>query len=255
MNISVSYVIPVLNSHEVVRRQILFWERMELPDDVEIIIMDDGSDPPLQFDTNVVKIHQTGETMAWTSSIARNRGAEIAKGRNLIMADVDYIIPKEVIMRVREFSGMRMPFRRAFGVLDENGQLTLEPKILFEYGLSPAYYRRRNGYIPPHPNVYAMRRDVFFAIGGYDEARVRSRPYPQGEDNNFKVKTRRWFDAHPCKLGDVVEAGERSTVYMFPNGQFCGDVDYNPFGLFHNLTRKTSSNVFYKRQTDGRGPL
>jgi hypothetical protein len=34
-------------------------------------------------------------------------------------------------------------------------------------------------------------------------------------------------------------------LYMFPNGQFCGDVDYNPFSLFHELTRKTKENPLY----------
>jgi len=37
-------------------------------------------------------------------------------------------------------------------------------------------------------------------------------------------------------------------LLMFPNGQYCGDVDYNPFGLFHTLTRKTDKNHWYKKQ-------
>jgi hypothetical protein len=33
---------------------------------------------------------------------------------------------------------------------------------------------------------------------------------------------------------------------MIPNGKFCGDVDYNPFGLFDGtLTRKTRRNPYY----------
>ncbi len=37
-----SIIIPVLNSHEIVRRQALHWEKLNLPDNIEIIIVDDG---------------------------------------------------------------------------------------------------------------------------------------------------------------------------------------------------------------------
>ena len=45
--------------------------------------------------------------------------------------------------------------------------------------------------------------------------------------------------------GTVTMNPDRTTLWMFPNGQFCGDVDYNPFGLFHGLTRKTEQNHWY----------
>ena len=48
-NIRLSIIIPVLNSHEIVRRQIEHFKKMDLPDDVELIIVDDGSDPPLEI--------------------------------------------------------------------------------------------------------------------------------------------------------------------------------------------------------------
>ncbi len=36
---------------------------------------------------------------------------------------------------------------------------------------------------------------------------------------------------------------------MFPNGKYCegGDVDTNPFGLFHTLSRKTPVNRYHTR--------
>jgi len=240
---TVSIIVPVLNSNEVVRRHILYWSRMNLPADVEIIIMDDGSDPPLECDTDVATIYRTKETRPWTSSIARNRGAQIAAGRNLIMADVGYIIPKKLIMEVREFRGQKMQFQREFGVLDKDGQFTQDREVLLDYGLLPGRYEERGAKIPPHPNVYAMRRDVFWELGGYDEGLVLRRQYPQGEDNLFK---RRWWQWVQVGKGQTDEY--RPKIYMFPRGQFCGDVDYNPHNLFHNLTRKTRTNVFWKRQ-------
>lgn len=239
----VSYIIPVLNSHEIVRRQILWWERMDLPDDVEIIIMDDGSDPPLEFDTDVVTIHPTNETRPWTWAIARNMGARIAKGRNLIMADVDYIIPKDVIMRVRDFTGQKIQFSRQFGVLDEDGEFTQDKDVLLHYGLPESRYKNRGTKITFHPNHYAMNRDVFWEIGGYNERLTFRRPYPQGEDNQFWKRWQRWVKAEKGQA-----TNPQSMVYMFPCGQFCGDVDYNPFGLFHDLTRKTDRNICWHRQ-------
>jgi len=47
--VRLSIIIPVLNSHEIVRRQIEHFKKMDLPDDVELIIVDDGSDPPLEL--------------------------------------------------------------------------------------------------------------------------------------------------------------------------------------------------------------
>lgn len=247
---NMSMIVPVLNSHEVVRRHLLHWGKMDLPDDVEILIMDDGSDPPLEFDKaivpDVVTIHKTGETRPWTSSIARNKAARIAKGQNLLMVDVGYIIPKSAIMEVREFTGQKMQFSREFGVLDENGSFTQDRDVLLAYGLLPDRYKRRGVKLPFHPNTYAMNREVFFELGGYDEGLVLRRQYPQGEDNLFK---RRWWQWEHAGKGRTHK--HQPLIYMFPRGQFCGDVDYNPFGLFHDLTRKTRTNVFWHRQQRG----
>ena len=246
----VSMIIPVLNSHEVVRRQILYWEAMNLPDDVEILIMDDGSDPPLEFDTDVATIYQTNETRPWTSSVARNTGAKIAKGRNLIMVDVDYIVPKDVIMEVRDYTGQKMHFKREFGILDEEGRFSQDKDALLRYGLLPKRYKERGPKVSPHPNVYAMNKDVFWEIGGYDEGLVFRRHYPQGEDNLFKRRWWQWVQA-----GKGVACTHSPTIYMFPNGQWCGDVDFNPYNLFHDLTRKNRKNVFYQRQLRREGKL
>jgi hypothetical protein len=216
---------------------------MDLPDDVEILIMDDGSDPPLEFDTEVCRIYPTNETRPWTSSVARNKGAKISTGRNLLMVDVDYIIPRTVIDEVREFTGQKMQFSREFGVLNENGEFTQDKEVLLAYGLLPDRYAKRGAKLPFHPNTFAMNRDVFFEIGGYDEGLVFRRQYPQGEDNLFK---RRWWQWEQAGKGLVHQ--HQPKIYMFPSGQFCGDVDYNPRGLFHDLSRKTKNNVFWHRQ-------
>ena len=86
-----------------------------------------------------------------------------------------------------------------------------------------------------------MRKDIFWEIGGYREDLV-DKPYPQGEDRLFKKKWYEWQRA-----GNGMVHTERPTIYMFPNGYLCnGDVDYNPFGLFHNLSRANKHNYRHK---------
>ena len=46
-----SIVIPCLDSHEVLRRQLIHFERMALPEDTELILVDDGSNPPIEKPT------------------------------------------------------------------------------------------------------------------------------------------------------------------------------------------------------------
>ena len=77
-------------------------------------------------------------------------------------------------------------------------------------------------------------------MGGYRTDLI-GKEYPQGEDNAWKQKRKQWEKENKLKMSDY-----GPYIYMFPNGQWCGDVDYNPFGLFHNLSRKTRRNPFYR---------
>jgi glycosyltransferase involved in cell wall biosynthesis len=236
----VSIVIPVLNSHEILRRQFLHFENIGIPDDVEIIIVDDGSEPPLQYAGNLpVRIIATNDKRPWTWALARNRGAKEARGEYLMMFDLDHIISKECLDMARKLTHKKMCFKREFGVLLDDGTFSQDLETLVLYGFPRDRYPSRGLALTALPNNFVMKKDVFMEIGGYRED-LFTRPYPQGEDRLFK---KRWLEREratgefPCL--------ERPTIYMFPNGYLCGDVDYNPFGLLHNLTRKTSRNPKY----------
>jgi hypothetical protein len=212
---------------------------------VEVLFMDDGSDPPLQMPDNPPRnfmIHATNDFRPWTSSLARNRGAKLATGEYLLMTDGDYILTRAAVMRCLEYGGDRLGFRRQFAVLDENGNFTQDKSVLLAWGLPESRFHSRKGLtFSPHPNNYLMRRQLFLDMGGYDEKLITTRGYPQREDTHFKGLYRKWVN-----LGKIREdTFERPTIYMFPNGQFCGDVDHNPFNLFHTLTRKTPDNHWY----------
>ena len=235
-----SIVIPVLNSHEIVKRQNLHFGRMNV--DVEILFIDDGSEPPI--DSPYVA-HRTNDYRPWTWALARNKGAKIAKGQYLLMFDLDYIITEDVIRDCLEFNKDYRGFKRQFGCLDENGNLVQTVDELVKWGWPKERYAERGFDLPPHPNNFLIRKEKFFEMGMFREDLVE-RPYPQGEDRHFKKTRMRWEKEGRLEC----DWESRPTLYMFPNGQFCGDVDYNPFGMFHDLSRKTDNNYWFKKQNE-----
>lgn len=217
---------------------------MGIPDDVEIILVDDGSVPPIEAKTTLpLTILHTNDFREWTWALARNAGARKAKGEYFIMVDLDHIISKEIIEAVRAFKGDFMRFHREFAVLDEQGNLTQDRAVLSAYGLP----ENRDVKFTPHRNQFAIHKDLYWKMGGFREDRI-GKPYPQREDGDFAKQWRLLHEAGRIKdFDDLVGHDKRPTLYMFPNGKYCGDVDHNPFNLFHTLSRKTDKNYFYKK--------
>ncbi len=243
-----SIITPVLNSHEILRRQLLHLEKIGISEDTEIIIVDDGSEPALSYTGKLlVRIHATNDKRPWTWALARNAGARIAQGEYILFFDIDHIITKDCIDTARTFNGDKLCFTREFGVLLADGTLTQDIDILVKYGFDKGRLSSRGLTISPLPNNFAMRKSLFVDMGMYREDIVE-RSYPQGEDRLFKKQWCIWM-----REKGVVAHPYRPMMYMFPNGYKCvgGDVDFNPFGLFHNLSRKTKRNTRYKGEANG----
>lgn len=241
-----SVIIPVLNSHEIVRRQLLHFDKIGIPDDTEVILVDDGSDPAIEAAPRPwLFIHPTHDTRPWTWPVARNSGAKMARGEWLLMADLDHIITREFIDAARTFDGDHIRINREFAVLDADGNLTQDRKVLTSYGLPERYDVK----FTPHRNQFAIHRDLYAKIGGYREDRI-GKPYPQREDGDFAKAWRKLYEAGEIRdFDDLVGYEHRPILYMFPNGKYCegGDVDTNPFNLFHTLSRKTDKNRYHTR--------
>ena len=232
-----SLVIPILNSHEALRRQLLHMERIGLPPDTELILVDDGSDPPIENTSRLpATIHRTNDTREWTWALARNAGARLAQGETLLMFDLDHIPTRKLLYFVAASGAPRVHFKRRFGVLDEKGALLTDPEVLASYGLLGDKKR-----IESHQNSFAMRKDLFWELGGYREDLI-GRPYPQGEDSGFYEK----WKAYSQEAG--IASVEGPTLYVFPTGRFCGDVDHDEHGLFHDLSRKSPKNYHWNQQ-------
>ena len=223
-----SIVIAVLNSHEIVRRQLLHFASMVLPDDVELILVDDGSNPPLPYPNNYMKnlrFLRTYDTRPWTQPTARNMGVEVAHGDYVLCTDIDHIVPSETIDAVLETPYDVVRFRRYVATLDESGRIADDAGTLAQYGYHHA--KRR---ISAHGNSYAIRRDLFLKLGGSQQ----KASYP----NRDEVPLKRTLKTMAAR-GEVsiIPADERPPIYLIPNGRHAGDRNADPLGLFHGLQR------------------
>ena len=225
----VSIVTAVLNSPEIVRRQLFHYSKLDMTR-VEVILVDDGSEPELavaSYNFSLRLLH-TYDKRPWTQPAARNLGAKYASGDYLICADVDHIISQDVIDIAKNATADVIRFKRELGVLNGEGDFTQSWDILKAWGCT----RGKLG-IAPHGNSYIFKRSLYIALDGVDERFVGTGKYPNREEVPLKRKLK--------ALGDnitIIDDSSKPTIYMFPNGKYCGDKDANPFGFFHSLSRE-----------------
>lgn len=237
MSVRVSIIIAVYNSHQVVIRQLRHFKGMPLPSDVELILVDDGSDPPLNYNPGVrwLKTYFTNDKRPWTQGLARNLGAEKSSGEYLFFTDIDHIIPKAAVDAARVFDGDKMVFRRYFGLLDRRGNIVKDTKSVLEFGLDPWRFRRRGLSGGVHGNTYVIRRSLFDKLGGYDRRFCESGFHVGGphmsEERDFN---RRFYRL--CTSGHAQVEVFGPNIYVYPTSKFHATRDNNPHGLFHGLS-------------------
>ena len=232
-----SIIIPVLNSHEIVKRQFLHFSNIDLTD-VEVILVDDGSSPPIQslikilsvnIDKHIenIKVIETNDYRSWTQPKARNIGASYAKGNILIFTDIDHIITEQAINFGKNFKYDYGRFQRELGILTEKGKLSQAPDELIKFGL-PKEKAKTDLHIGCHVLSMFIKKDIFNKIGGFRENLLS---YPTHDDGDMKRKLNKIENIKKCP------DEERPLIYMFPNGRYCGNKNCNPLGFFHNLKR------------------
>ncbi len=218
-----SLIIPVLDSHEVLRRQVLHLDRI-LTDRWEALILDDGSDPPLELPArlrNQFRVVPTGNKARWTQGLARNLGARLAQGDYLFLTDIDHILTIEALQAVESQCQDRIMFTRAFGVLDEGGGLRTEWSDLVAYGAETLQPE-----CAVHPNTFGIRGSVFRdVLRGYNEE-LCGRGHYGGDDIEFNERYHRLV-----KNGDLTPDALGPQIYVFP------EAANDPKHLFHSLSR------------------
>ena len=229
-----SVVLCVYESYGVVERQMKYFKNMNLPDDIEFILVDDGSNPPHpMYDLKNLRIHYTNDKRAWTQGLARNAGVKVAIGEYVLCTDIDHILSYEAIMDVYNFTGDKMIFPRFLAILDENGILKQDTETLLDYGLDPLRLTSRRGlYASYHGNTYGIKKSTFELLGGNPE-HCCTRGYHAlsrgGEDSAFAHKWNKYAEKNNIKIA------VGSKIYIFPIGRYNVNYDLNPKGLFHTL--------------------
>jgi len=201
---------------------------MPLPEDTEVVLIDDGSKP--QIDVGNVSFplvfHRTNDFRPWTQAAARLKGINLSTGNRLICVDIDHVVTRNLILFVMNSSYDFIKFKRKLAVLDKEGQLKADRGSVIDYGVSLERVKRRGLNVCPPGNCYAASRDLLLKLSA------------DPKDHRLRLqyllnKLKRKNEVSICG------ADERPLIYVIPNGRFCGDIDTNPFGLFHKLSRTT----------------
>ncbi len=92
-----SVIIPYYEAPLMLRTQMDHLRMQGIPEGVEYIFIDDGSrSHPINERLPYARTMRIKQDMAWNVGGARNLGAHVAKGKWLLFADMDRIIPHEV---------------------------------------------------------------------------------------------------------------------------------------------------------------
>jgi len=230
MEPKLSVIIAVLDSHEVVKRQLLHFEKMMF-DNVEFIIVDDGSDPPLDdwlvqnMDTPELnlRVPRTNDIRKWSQPCARNYGAVNARSQKLLMTDIDHVLSKEAIEFCINSDEDKAMFPRQWAVLDKEGNIDQSHDTLSKYGLPKKIYEERGLSGGMHHNTFMIKRSIFEKLEGYDESFCGKYG---GDDTDF---SNRYSQLH--KKGEAKRHVLGPPIYVFP------DPNRDVLKIFHSLRR------------------
>jgi predicted glycosyltransferase involved in capsule biosynthesis len=216
-----SLIVAVLESYEVVRRQLLHLGRSLTPD-CELILVDDGSSPSLEETCASVDkpfdfvMHPTNDRRPWTQPRARNIGASLAHGDKLLFFDIDHIVTADVLARALAYQGDKLHWLRRPGVLDASGFIVTDRAVLLEHGM-------KDDRASVHGNSFVIRAEIFRRMGGYDE---RFCGRYGGDDLDLNA---RYDDL--CRDGQVKPAEVEGEGYYYPDPAHSKH-------LFHSLRRE-----------------
>lgn len=219
-----SLITTVLNSHEIVRRQLMHLASFVAPN-IELILIDDGSIPPLEPIIRCASIpfslilYSTNDQTPWTQPRARNIGGRISSGDYLVFFDIDHIITPEIISLAASFEGDKFHWRRKPGNIDGTGKLDA-----IELPASPG-----ESFNEIHPNSFVIKKTIWEKMRGYDEGFCGNYG---GDDVDFLQRFQ-----HLVRIGEAKSSDVMGTGYVF------SDPAQNAF--FHGLSRTPTNKNAY----------
>ncbi len=169
-------IVPVYQSWEVVRRQLLYWDGLDIPKEFHIITFDDGSSPPININREVFPYKfrhiRYDINYPWRQGERIN---EIVKQLpeaidNILIMPIDHMITNEIIKFSIDFSDDKLVhFPREKAVLCTTGRLCQDFECLILHGMEENCDTSKKILLPIDPSVdiYLLRRSTYIENGGY----------------------------------------------------------------------------------------
>jgi glycosyltransferase involved in cell wall biosynthesis len=202
----VSIIIPTHNRLEKLRQTVEKLRSQDFPnEDYEIVVVDDGSDPPITFEKDftvspkVSIVRLEGEER----SVARNTGGRQAMGELLIFVDDDISTEKDFV-EAHWQAHQEFPEALAIGeiLLPEDSQKT--PFGRFRQRLEQTGIPRQRGLVAEKNFCTAQNMSItkknFFALKGFVEDMVSS------EDQEFAMR-------HTAQGGQIIFLPEAMAIH------------------------------------------
>lgn len=184
----ISVIIPVYNRPEEVVELLDSLTMQALKHEVEVIVIDDGSDltcreeiEPFKPQLDIKYIYQENQG----PGIARNNGAKLATGEYLVFLDSDCVLPSDYLKKTIEHLN-RQPFD-CFGGPDRAHKFFTPIQKAISYSMTSIFTtggirggkRKMDKFYPRSFNL-GVRKIVFDEIGGFSDMRY-------GEDIDFSM--------------------------------------------------------------------
>jgi GT2 family glycosyltransferase len=203
--LQISIIIPTHNRHDKLAETVAGLRQQTLPaDDYEILVMDDGSTPPVglmgELENPACRVIRLEGV---ERSAARNAGAAVARGRILLFLDDDIGVNADFLvahLRAHE----EWPGALVVGAIHLPTESLKTPFGRFRQMLESAAVPKERGRVEM-PNFctaanMSLDRDVYFELGGFDNA-LRS-----SEDQELALR-------HTARGGQIVFIPEADTIH------------------------------------------
>jgi hypothetical protein len=205
----VSILLLVFESYEMVRRQVLYMNSLNLPDEIEVIFADGGSNPPVKlYDKPNFRYRMVYREFdqQWTIPNIINFAASKAKGAYLMFLGVDHILSPELVDYMLRSNAGYAVFLRKYALINRRGQLL---KIQYKgYGQDEF-----DDCTIDYTSLGWVRRNHFLKLGGLNED--LSGPVKGSADVHF---FKRWCALRGTSRENIIKRGRNKNpaYYMLP---------------------------------------
>jgi glycosyltransferase involved in cell wall biosynthesis len=169
---NLSVIVPVYNSSQELRLCLAALKQSS-DEDFEVLVVDDGSSEALAPIVAPYEFRYLKLAGPLGPARARNRGAEIAKGDYVVFIDADVCVHHDTLERFAKAFAADPDLAAVLGSYDET---PAQANFFSQYKNLFHHYVHQGG--DGETGTFwsgcgAMRRDLFLAFGGFDEARYR----------------------------------------------------------------------------------